>query len=282
MTSDAAVRKARRGTGRAAGDGKRAARIAGRLGMVCWGVVHVIVAYLALRVAFGDSGEQADQKGALAEIGSSTFGQVVLWVLAAGLVAFGLWQISLAVSGFGWERQRGRRTRKKAGAAVRGISVLALGFSAARIATGSGSGPGSSDQTQQEFTAKLLSLPAGPFLVVVVAVVVFGVAIASAVKGFTRGFLDDLDVSELPSGTGKWVRWLGTIGYVAKGVIYLVVAGLLGYAALRSDAKQAGGLDKALKTLAAQPFGVVLLVIVALGLAAFGVYCFAAARAHKS
>jgi hypothetical protein len=53
-------------------------------------------------------------------------------------------------------------------------------------------------------------------------------------------------------------------------------------AAIRSNLGEAGGLDAALRTLAGQPFGTVLLIAVAIGLAAFGVYCFAAARSHRT
>ncbi|TVT18784.1 DUF1206 domain-containing protein [Amycolatopsis acidiphila] len=249
--------------------------------MACWGVVHLVVAYLAVRVAFG-AGGQPDQKGALQEIGSTSVGQALLWVLAVGLFAFGLWQFVMAATGYSWVAKKGKRVRKRIGSGVRGVVVLGLAYTAIRLATGSGSAGGSGDQTQQEFTARLLALPAGPFLVAVAAAVVLGAAIAALVKGFKQSFLDDLDTGDLPAGTRSWVKWLGTAGYAAKGVVYAIIAVLLGYAALRSDAREAGGLDKALLTLAAQPFGVVLLVIVALGLAAFGVYCFAAARAHKS
>ncbi|HVV11766.1 DUF1206 domain-containing protein [Amycolatopsis sp.] len=259
----------------------KVAQVAGRAGMACWGLVHLVVAYLAVQVAFGDSGQEADQRGAFEEIGSSSGGQVVLWVLAVGLFAFGLWQFLLAATGYGWVSKKGERTRKRIGSAVRGVAVIALGVTAVRLVVGGGSGTGG-DQTQQEFTAKLLSLPAGPFLVAVAGAVVLGVAIAAVVKGVRKSFLADLDMSDLPSGTRSTVTWLGRVGYIAKGVVFAVIAVLLAYAALRSDARAAGGLDKALRTLAAQPFGVVLLVVVALGLAAFGVYCFAAARAHKS
>lgn len=259
----------------------KVAQVARRAGMACWGLVHLVVAYLAVQVAFGDSGQEADQRGAFEEIGSSSGGQVVLWVLAVGLFAFGLWQFLLAATGYGWVSKKGERTRKRIGSAVRGVAVIALGVTAVRLVVGGGSGTGG-DQTQQEFTAKLLSLPVGPFLVAVAGAVVLGVAIAAVVKGVRKSFLADLDMSDLPSGTRSTVTWLGRVGYIAKGVVFAVIAVLLAYAALRSDARAAGGLDKALRTLAAQPFGVVLLVVVALGLAAFGVYCFAAARAHKS
>ena len=254
------------------------AQVLGRVGMACYGLVHLVLAYLALQVAFG-GGEQADQKGALQEIGSTAFGQVLLWVLALGLVAFGLWQFMMAAVGYTWV-SGGNRTRKRIGAGARGVVVIALGFTAFRIAAGSGGG-GSADQAQQEFTAKLLRLPFGPALVVIAAAAVLGVAIAAGVKGVKKKFLEDLDMTDLPGKTRRWVSWLGTTGYLAKGVVFAIVAILLAIAGFNADPGKAGGLDAALKTLAAQPFGTVLLTVVALGLAAFGVYCFGAAWAHK-
>ena len=255
------------------------AQLLGRAGMACFGVVHLVIAYLALQVALGgDGGQQADQTGALAEVGSTPFGQVLLWVLAAGLVAFGLWQFLMAAVGYTWV-SGGKRTRKRLGSAGRGVAVLVLGYTAVRLATGSGGGGG--PQRQQEFTAKVLALPAGPAIVVAGAVAIAVVAVAAGIKGVKQSFLEDLDVGDLPGRSRRWVGWLGTTGYLAKAVVFAMVAILLAYAGLRHDARQAGGLDAALKTLAAQPFGTILLTVVALGLAAFGVYCFAAAWAHK-
>lgn len=114
------------------------AQLLGRIGMACYGLVHLVLAYLALQVAFGN-GEQADQKGALQEIGSKAFGQVLLWVLALGLVLFGLWQFMMAAVGYTWV-SGGKRTRKRIGAGARGVVVIALGFSAFKIAIGNGNG----------------------------------------------------------------------------------------------------------------------------------------------
>ncbi len=260
------------------GEKSNTAQVLGRAGMACYGVVHLVIAYLALQVAFGDS-EQADQKGALQQIGSTAFGQILLWIVAVGLILFGLWQFLMAATGYEWV-SGGKRTRKRIGAAARGVVVILLGITAIRIATGSGGG-GSSNQKQQEFTAELLKLPAGPALVVIAAACVLGVAIAAGVKGAKKKFLQDLNTSELPGKAQRWIGTIGTIGYLAKGVVLAIVAILLAIAGFTADPNKAGGLDAALKTLSAQPFGTVLLIVVALGLAAFGVYCFGAARAHK-
>jgi hypothetical protein len=244
-------------------------------------VVHLVVAYLAVQIALGSGQQAADQRGALAEIGATSTGKVALWLLAVGLFAFGLWQFLMAAKGYSWVYNKRERVTKRIGSGARGVVVVALGVSAIRLVTGSGSG-GSGNQQQQEFTARLLALPAGRVLVAVAAAIVLGVAIAAAAKGIKRSFLEDLNTGELPAGTRRWVERLGMFGYLAKAVVFALVAVLVGFAALSSDAGKAGGLDAALRTLAEQPFGPFLLVVVALGLAAFGVYCFAAARAHKS
>jgi hypothetical protein len=257
-------------------------QVLGRAGMVCYGVVHLLLAYLAIRVASGDKSEQADQKGAIQEVGSTAFGGFLLWVLGIGLIAYGVWQLLLAAKGFQWVDKKGKRTRKRIGAAARAVVGFALGVSAIVYATGSGSSSGSGDEQQQTMTAKLLALPAGPFLVGLVALVIIGVAVGTATKGLRKSFENDLDMHDLPRGTQQWVRRLGVCGYVAKGVTFCIVGILVGIAAIQHDPDEVGGLDAALKTLASQPYGTVALFVVALGLAAYGVYCFAAAKAHKS
>ncbi|MCT2585057.1 DUF1206 domain-containing protein [Actinophytocola gossypii] len=258
-----------------------AAQTLGRAGMVCYGVIHVLIGYLALRVAFGDGGEQADQRGALTEIGSGGFGKLVLWVLAVGLFAYAAWQALMAAKGFHWVLKRRERTVKRVAAVARAVIGVVLGVTAVRLASGNGSG-GSGDQQQRSWTAQLLALPAGRVLVGVVAMVVIGIAVALVVKGVRESFLDDLDTTALPTGSRRWVTRLGIAGYLAKGVVLGIVGVLIGIAALHRNAGRSGGLDAALRTVAGQPFGTAALVAVALGLAAYGVFCFAAAKAHRT
>ncbi|RSM63740.1 DUF1206 domain-containing protein [Amycolatopsis sp. WAC 01376] len=258
----------------------KAVQLLGRIGMGCYGLVYLLIGYLAVRVAVDGGGQEADGRGAITEVGSTPVGGVLLWILAAGLVAYGLWQALLAAVGYTWIGKQRTRTVKRVTSGVRCLVGISLGVYAARVAAGAGQ-QGSGDQKQQEFTARLLALPAGPLLVTVVAVIVFGVAVGSVVKGVRRTFEQDLDLSRLPSGTRRWVERLGRIGYVARGVVFGMVAVLVGYAALTHDASRSGGLDAALRTLAAQPFGAVLLIVVAIGVAAFGAYCLGAARAQR-
>lgn len=255
------------------------AQTLGRIGMVCYGVVHLVVAYLAVRVALGVGQQEADQTGALAQVAQGGAGVALLWVLGLGLFAFALGQSLMAAVGYRWV-QMPKRLRKRLHAAGRAAVGISLGVLAVRLATGGGTG-GSGDQKQQELTARLLALPAGRVIVGLVALITLAVGVGSVVSGVRRSFMRDLDAGDLPRGSQVWVRRIGVAGHIAKGVAVAIIGVLLGTAALDADAAEAGGLDTALRTLAAGPFGTALLIAVGLGLAAFGLYCFAAARAHR-
>jgi Domain of Unknown Function (DUF1206) len=97
-------------------------------------------------------------------------------------------------------------------------------------------------------------------------------------KGVTKRFMKEIDTSQATAGQRQVIERLGMVGYPAKGVALVLVGGLLGWAAITFDPAKASGLDGALRTLLDAPFGQVLLTLVALGIAAFGVFCFFRAR----
>jgi hypothetical protein len=113
-------------------------------------------------------------------------------------------------------------------------------------------------------------------LLVLIGLVILGVGIAFVVRGIRRDFEKQLS---LPSGkAGDGIRVLGTVGYIAKGIAVAVVGVLFVVAAFTHDPEKAGGLDAALKSLAALPFGQLILWLVGAGLVVYGIYCFARAR----
>jgi len=259
---------------------RRTVVLAGHVGMIAYGIVHLLVGWLAAQVALGGGDEKADQRGAVEKIAEQPLGTVLLILLVIGLVAFGVWQLYVAAQGYKWVSDGGKRTRKRIGAAARGTFAIAVSVYAVRLLMGAGQGGG--EQKQQELTARVMSWPAGRIVVGLVALFVIGVGVSRIRKGLTKKFLQNLDTSRLPEGTVRLTTRLGQVGYPAKGVAIGIVGVLLGLAALNRDPSEAGGLDKALRTLAAQPFGTAVLLVVAAGLVAYGVYCFAAARSQRS
>lgn len=63
-----------------------------RLGYAVSGLLHLLIAYIALKVAWTSGGGKADQSGALATLAGSTGGSFVLWLTVVGLVLLAVWQ----------------------------------------------------------------------------------------------------------------------------------------------------------------------------------------------
>jgi hypothetical protein len=274
--------RARSRLGDAGGDGEgeaphRAVELLGRVGMAGYGLVHLLIGVIALQIALRGGG-QADQQGALSTLAAEPFGFALIMVIVIGLVAFGVWQGLAAATGFRWASGWARTQRRiAAGATAVGVLFVAL-IGVQLLVTGSS---GSSSAGSQQTTAGLLALHGGQIVVGVVALVVLVVAGATAWTGFRGSFAEDLAWSRLPGNLRRPVYWLGIAGHVLRAVAFAVMGVLFGGAAVRSDPGQAGGLDVALKALATQPFGAVLLVVVALGFVAYGLYCGADAWARR-
>ncbi len=251
-----------------------------RVGLIAYGVVHLLIAWLALQLAWsGGSDQSADQSGALATVAESPVGRPLLWVIAAGLVALAAWQAGEALrwrsrlSASGEARRKAATTVVKSAAKV--VVYLALAALAVRAATGGGQS-GAAQQQQQ--TAGVFGWPGGRWLVGLGGLVVVGVGVYLLVKGVTRKFMQEIDLTSAPASTRSLVEKLGLVGYPAKGLALGVVGALFGYAAITFDPAKASGLDGALRTILDAPFGRILLTLVAVGIAAFGAYCFVRAR----
>lgn len=253
----------------------------GRYGDICYGVLHIVVAVLAIRLVFGRPGHAVDQKGAIAAVATQPLGVVALWLIAVGLSAFGLWQLLCAAVGFTWVEDTKSRTGKRVGAALRGVAVLVIAVSTIRLLVSSTNGRTSNGESRT-FTAKLMSVTGGRILVAAVGVGIVVAAVVIAWRGIRRTFVSDLDLSRVSAASARLTESLGVFGLAAKGVVYAIVGVLILLAAIQFDPEKAGGLDAALRTLAAQPLGIVLLVVVALGLAAYGGYCFLESRCRRS
>lgn len=233
-----------------------------RLGYAASGVLHLVLAWITVQVALGGGGQQASQSGALATVAHQSFGRVLLWVLVVGFGLLALWQLTEVVAQ--------REAFDKAKAAGKAVLYTALGWTALTFALG---GHTSSNKQTKDFTRSLMEAPAGRLLVGAVGVGILGVAGYHIYKGWKKRFLQDLQ--EHP-GHGAVVA--ARVGYIGKGIALVAVGILFIVAAVQQSAGKATGLDGALRSLRDLPAGTAILIGIALGLAAYGVYSFARAR----
>jgi Domain of Unknown Function (DUF1206) len=251
----------------------------GRVGLVSYGVVHLLVAWLALMAAFGVPDAAADARGAVATIAATGFGSVVLVLVTAGLVAFALWQITAAGLGL-TGASGGDRFRKRMGAAAKAAACTALATITAGFVDGRGE-PSGGPETRT-LTARVLALPGGPVLVGLGAAAVLGVAVAMVYTGVRRTFMDDLDVHRLAPPARRGIEVLGVVGHLARALALGLVGVGIATAAVSGDVREAGGLDVALRGLGSTDAGSWLLVLVAVGFAAYGLFCAADAATRRT
>jgi hypothetical protein len=249
-------------------DVSRFAIVAGRAGIAAQGVLYVVLAWLTAQIALGGSEEDASGQGALRQLAEEPGGVVVLVLLALGFAAYLAWQV-VELAGRGLTEPTTTNRVKAAAKAAVGLVLLILTISV--LAGGGGGG-----SSEQEATATVLGWPGGRFLVALIGLGIIGFAGYLAVRGIRGGIREKLE-----PGVAQWLVRLGQVGDVARGVAFAAIGFLLVVAAWRYDPDEAGGLDTALQELRSQPLGVVLVLAIAAGFAAWGVFCVLTARRHR-
>jgi hypothetical protein len=276
MSAGQQARRAERTARQAADSGP--VKTLGRVGLVAYGLVHLLVAYLAVRVALG-GGDKADKTGALQTIAGQPGGRLLLWVLTVGLAALTVWQLAEAGWGHGHRRPERRRTMQRLLSLGEAGVAGALAFSSFKVASGEA---GKTKGEKAAFIDKVFDWPAGELLVAAVGLGIVAVAIYLVHRGVARRFVDDLELAGAEPHARRAAIRFGQVGWTALGVAFGILGLLLVYSAVTYDPDKATGMDTALKTLAGQPYGTLLLLIVAAGLACFGAYCLFDARYRRA
>jgi hypothetical protein len=253
---------------------------AARAGLTARGVIYLLVGALALQIAFGEGGQQADRQGALEEIAEKPLGSVLLWALGIGVVGMALWRLSEAV--FGAAGPDGRKWSKRLASAARFVFYTFVAYSVLTFAAGSGGGSGggggSSDEQSKDVTARALELPAGQWLVGAAGVGVIVAGVWIAVRALMRSYHKHLRLGEMSRRVRRGVDVTGVGGGLARGLVFAAAGVFAVRAAIDYEPDKAKGLDDTLRSFADTPAGPVLLACVAAGLVLFGLFSFAMAR----
>ncbi len=246
-----------------------------RAGFVARAFIYGIIGVLAFDLAVGHGGKITNQQGALRTIEHQSFGHVLLTLLAIGLGCYAVWRLVRAALGHG--REGADRSIERLGAFGSGIIYLLMCVIAVQILTGPGTSGGSAKKTASD----VFGWPAGRWLVGVAGVVLAGVAIYQFIRGARQKFLDDSKTEEIPRVVLPWFKGLGTVGHVARAIVFGLVAVFLIKAAYDYKANEAIGLDGALAKLYDGAYGSWLLGVVALGLITFSCFSLVEARYRR-
>lgn len=258
----------------------------GRIGWVAKGAVYVLTGVLALNVGidrFGGAaeGEEANQTGAISKIAQQPFGAALLVVLALGLFVFAAWRLACLLVP---AENEASAWLSRIGFAASAIVYAVLGASAVSLARspGDGSSNGSGEDARIErITADVLGWPAGRFLVGLGALVVLAIGIGFVWHGVTGRFEKQLEHRRVGPFSWRAVRAFGIAGWVGRGAMMGLIGWFVLRAAVTYDASEARGLDDSLRRVADHPLGQAMVLVVAVGLLVYGVFCLVSAPIVK-
>jgi hypothetical protein len=120
--------------------------------------------------------------------------------------------------------------------------------------------------------ASIMSMSWGRYLIGAIGLAVIANGLYQMYLGFKNSFDKQFQPYAMNAQEVKIATQLGRFGTAARGFVFGVVGVLVCTAAFQSNSSQPIGFDAALTSLMHQPYGVVLLGIVAVGLMAFGIY----------
>ena len=247
-----------------------------RGGFVARGLIYGIIGILALKLALGQGGKLTNQQGALHTVAHQPFGKLLLLLVAVGLGGYALWRLVRAAIGHGPEGRDDAFDRVAAFAS--GIVYAALCLLAVEILLGA---RGGSTTTPKKATAGVLGWSHGTWIVGIAGAALIGVALYQGYRGITKKFLDDSKTGEMEPHVKVAIGWLGTVGHLARMIVFGLVGIFLIKAAIDFNPQAAVGLDGALAKIVHRPYGPVALGVVAGGLIAFALYSLTDARYRK-
>jgi len=248
-----------------------------RLGYVARGVLYAVMGLLALGIALGLGGGKAtDLPGSLVFLIGNPYGKVVLVVMIIGLVAYSLWGFVRAIFDPLHRGDDASGIVARLGFVSSAISYAVIALFGLQILAGA-AGPTSGDGTQKT-VAKLLAHPFGGRITIIVGVFAIGIGFGQFVEAYRATFKRDLKSAEMTASEKTIAVGLGRFGMFARGVTFLVVGWFLIQAGIHHDAGQAHGFGGAFLFLLGEPYGHLLLAVIALGFVALGLHSFACAR----
>ncbi len=250
-----------------------------RFGYAAKGVVYIVVGALATLAAMGIGGETTNTQGAMRSIARQPFGMVMLGIVAFGLVAYVIWRWVQAVTDADDKGTNAKGIALRLGYTGSGLVYAGLAYSAMRILLGARDD--GQPSAAESWTARVMAFPYGNWLVILAGLAVIGFGLYQCYKGYTAKFRKRLKVGEMSERSMLWATRSGRFGFIARGVVFCIVGGFLIQAALHYDSSEAKGLDGALELLIRQSYGKWLLGLVALGLAAYGLYMIVEARFRR-
>jgi hypothetical protein len=248
-----------------------------RAGLISKGIIYCLLGLLAFMAAFeigGHSNKEADKKGVF-EMVEGGGGKLLLGVLTIGLLCYSIWRFVHA-----FKLRRTERDKKKAaGKMGRYIfsGLVYLSIAAYAIKRMFGNADKNGDNTH-DTVSQLMQKPLGAWGVGLLALIMIGTGVYQIYYALSEKYKKHVKDMSLHSTASKTMLLAGKVGYIARGIVWLIIAWLLLKAALHANSNEAGDTSKAFEFLEQASYGSYLLGALGLGVICYGFFNFVRAR----
>lgn len=246
-------------------------------GLIAKGTVYCLLGLLVFMAAFnivGRSANNTDKDGVFDFVLQQTGGQIIMGLIVVGLICYCIWR---GIQAFGDSKNKGNDAKGiflRARYLFSGLVYGSLAFAAIKALV---SNTSDSDDEKQQMVGELLTKPFGEWLVGIVAAILLGVGIFQIWYGFSERYKKLVEKVGQSDNT-KLLMTAGKVGYVARGIVWLLLAWLFLKAALNANSSKAGDTSKAFDFLQEAAYGSYLLGAVGLGFICYGAFNFVRVR----
>ncbi|MFN2458182.1 MAG: DUF1206 domain-containing protein [Chitinophagaceae bacterium] len=247
-------------------------------GLISKGIVYCLIGVLAFMAAFeiaGTTNSDAGKHGALRIIEEQTGGKIFLALVTAGLFCYCVWR---ALQAFADTEHKGTGA-KGISSRLRYLFSCLIYLSVAMLAVKLLMHENTGDaNSYKEVVSTLMSKRFGEWIIGLLAFIIAAVGVYQIYYALSEKYRKHVTLMSLPSEATATLLRAGKIGYLARGVVWLIISWLLLQAAIHSNAAEAGDTVKAFQFIETSSYGSILLGIMGIGLVCYGAFNFIRAR----
>lgn len=253
-----------------------------KLGLAAKGVVYCLIGMLAFMSAFqlgGQTSQKSNTTGVFRFIMEQPAGKIILAVIVVGLLCYSIWRF---VQTFLDTENKGSRAgglAKRFTYFFSGLTYLSVFYFSLKFLLSNGNSSGSN--SNQDLAKNILEQPAGQWLLGIAAVIMLGIGIYQIWYGNSEKYRKHVNYQELDRKASGSLLRAGKIGFISRGIVWLVIAFLFSKAALHNRSSEAGDTSSAFSFIQQSSYGTYLLAALGLGLICYGVMNFIRAAFEK-
>jgi hypothetical protein len=237
----------------------------GGIGLIAKGIVYLAMGALAFMAAFelaGHDEKEASRKGVFEWL-QATGGSFLLILISAGLAFYCIWRFVQAFT------DKSKKPKERLRYFFSGLAYSSVAFTAAGLALHKNKKDGDGNQ---HWVSEALNKPYGELIVGIGALIFVAIGIYQLYYGLSGKYKKHVDGLNLQDEKAKVLLKVGKVGYISRGLVWLLLSFLLARAAWFNKASEAGDTGKAFRLVENESYGSYILGAIGIGLIAYGIF----------